>query len=194
MLRPFLLLVALALCLSGCVLNPQATDTTSSGGAATSAPPRDFWLGITVTGPIRESTAAYEAQPRSMRPGRYVVEADRILRVALGPGATPESFPPPTRRLTPAEFADLYHAAQDAGLLTTDHPFAVKAMPKKPTTPDPGAAPDQTTRYIISTHAAEQRFTFVMEAAPEGSDQSRRAAAVIEWLADKAWVSEAGKK
>jgi hypothetical protein len=188
MLRPLLLLAAFALCLSGCVLNPQATDATSSGGITSSSPPRDFWIGITVTGPIRESAAAYDALPRAIRPARYVVEADRILRVSLGPGATADAFPPPTRRLTAAEFNDLYAAARDAGLLDPSHPFAVKTF-TKPSTPDPSAPPSDRTDYLITTHAADKQYTFVMQASPQGSEQSRSAAKVIDWLAGKAWVA-----
>ncbi len=191
MIRLLTLLCFLCLCAAGCVLQSDPA-ASSSGGAATSAPPRDFWLGITVTGPIRESAAAYDALPRPLRPARYVVEADRILRVAYGPGATTDAFPPPTRRLTATEFNDLYAATRDAGLLSADHPFAVKTI-TKPSTPDPSAPGPARTDYIITTHAADQQHTIVMEAAPQASDHSRRAAAVIDWLASKAWVAPSAK-
>ncbi|HMN41948.1 MAG TPA: hypothetical protein PKE29_13980 [Phycisphaerales bacterium] len=190
MLRP-LLLAALTLCLTGCVLQSDPA-LQSSGGATTTSAPRDFWIGITVTGPIRESSAAYDALPRPLRPARYVVEADRILRAALGPGAPRESFPPPPRRLSAAEFNDLFAAARDAGLLDPHHPFAVKTL-AKPTTPDPAAPPNERTEYIITAHAADRQHTIIMEAAPHGSPESRKAAAVIDWLAGKAWVAPSVK-
>jgi len=43
------------------------------------------------------------------QPARYIVEPDRTLRVALGPGAIKDQYPPPTAKLTPDQMRHLYN-------------------------------------------------------------------------------------
>ena len=115
-----------------CSHSPRPTDIADARPAPPTAttPPDDFWISITILGPVRASPAAYAALPRSLRPGRYIVEPDRVLRVALGTGARDTYFPPQTRRLSRTEFAELWQAAaggggeSGAGFLDAGHPNA----------------------------------------------------------------------
>jgi hypothetical protein len=155
--------------------------------------PEDFWLSVTVTGPVRESMSAYDALPRALRPARYVVEADRVLRAAVGPGASVESFPAETRRLTSDEVTQLYRLAGETGLLDADHPNLVGSVPvpkviEKPSSNAEMPEQDPRTMYIITLHAGGKRRTLLMEASPRGTQDSRQAARVVDWLANKAWM------
>lgn len=151
------------------------------------SPPEDFWVSVTIYGPIRSGgQPAIDALPRSMRPGRYVVEPDRQLRAALGAGATDASFPPPTRRLTQNNLADLYRLCRAADLFNPKHPNLASSPP------DPETIIGKTV-YAITTHAREKRVLVVMEAEPELSDGAKKAQPVIEWLAGQAWVAAPGK-
>lgn len=158
-------------------------------------PPEDFWLSVTVTGPElgRGGISAYEALPRALRPARYVLEADHVLRAAVGPGARDESFPAETRRLTSAEIAQLYRLVGETGLLDADHPNLVGSVPVPKSIEKPvgnAEMPDRDLRtvYIVSLHAHDKRRTLMMEASPRGSQDSRQAARVVDWLASKAWM------
>jgi hypothetical protein len=158
-----------------------------------SQPPEDFWLSITVTGPQRETMSAYDALPRALRPARYVLEADRVLRAAVGPGAKDESFPAETRRLTSVEVTQLWRLVGEAGLLDADHPYLVGSAPvakaiEKQTTNAEMPERDVRTMYVIMLHASDKRRTLVMEASPRGSQDSRQAARVVDWVANKAWM------
>ncbi len=159
---------------------------------ANSAPPDDFWLSVTVTGPVRESMAAYDALPRALRPARYVLEADHVLRAAVGPGAKDEAFPAPTRRLSSMDVTQLYRLVGEAGLLDADHPNLVGSVPQ-PKFEERGRSDavsdrDLRTTYIVSLHAHNKQRTLVMEASPRGTQDSRQAARVVDWLANKAWL------
>src|SRR5438105_14278814 len=83
----------------GCSSPPRVMD--ARGEAARAAVPRerpaDFTLAATVLSP---GSVDAKKLPRSLRPGRYIVEADGVLRAATGPGATTTTYPRRTRQLT----------------------------------------------------------------------------------------------
>ena len=178
------LLLAL-ITLAACSPSAHPADVADTRAASTSAaPPDDFWLSITILGPVRVSPAAYAVLPRSLRPGRYIIEPDRVLRVALGTGAKDAYFPPQTRQLTRLEFAELWQAAAGAGFLDANHPNVSHGSGEV----DPETIEGKTV-YVISTHGAERRELIVMETDPECGPACERAKGVVEWMAAKAWIA-----
>jgi hypothetical protein len=173
------LVIALGLgLLASCASSPSA-----SPGEVAANPPEDFWIGVTILGPER-APAATAALARAMRPGRYVVEADRFLRVSLGTGAKETSFPPRTRLLTTTELAELWQAASAAGFLNAAHPNVARGNGEV----DPETIVGKTV-YVITTHASGRRELLVMETDPECSEWCEKARGVVEWMAGKAWMN-----
>ena len=179
----------LALLPAACSHSPRPSDIADARPAPSTAttPPDDFWISITILGPVRASPGAYAALPRSLRPGRYIVEPDRVLRVALGTGARDTYFPPQTRRLSRTEFAELWRAAAGeggAGLLEAGHPNAANGNGEI----DPGTLAEKTV-YIITTHGSGRRELIVMETEPECGPACEKAKSVVEWMAAHAWIA-----
>jgi hypothetical protein len=88
-----------------------------------SAVPGDFALQVSVRGPGQSDLV-------SRQPAQYLVECNRNLRVALGPGATGRYFPKLTCILTYEQYASLFewvseHHLADAtttpGALSAEH-------------------------------------------------------------------------
>jgi hypothetical protein len=77
-------------------------------------PPADFTLAVTVRS--RPGSDPAHLNP-SHRPARYVMEADWILRAAIGPGASEDTFPPRTRQLSFEQVRRLWRDLRDSGLL-----------------------------------------------------------------------------
>ncbi len=150
------------------------------------APPADFWLAVTVMRPIPLGAlinARTEADRSNRpRPARYVVEADAILRVAIGYGATEQTFPPQTRQLSRTQWTGLWHTLRDSGLADPDHPSRTARLP---TLDEIGASTEGRGGYFVSfCIAGERRAVFIDEAAPE-ADHAR---ALVEHLDALAWI------
>jgi hypothetical protein len=71
---------------------------------------------------VEVSPAAIDPSEPRTRPGLHLVEPDRTLRVALGPGVTPDLHPPATATLRPADLQTLHRLARDAGLTHASPP------------------------------------------------------------------------
>lgn len=155
------------------------------GGTAATTPPDDFWISISVIGPTDRTPTAAAALARSLRPGRYVVEPDRVLRVSQGPGAAETSFPPPTRTLGTAEYADLWRQATGAGLLDPGHPNIASGSGAL----DPETIQGKTVAVIV-THAFGRRELVSLELDPECAGACGKVKPVIDWLAGRAWIGE----
>ncbi len=148
----------LALCTAACAAGlygcggrsgsaPGETQPTSVTEAAD--PPGDFTLGVTVLAPTPATsprTAANAPTPPARRPARrparYVMESDRVLRVAIGDGVAETTFPTQTRRLTRLEVARLWGDVASAAWLQTapgvaDSPPAAAAPAYSAATPSP---------------------------------------------------------
>lgn len=157
---------------------------TAPATSADAPQPADFWLAVTVMGPVQPTPAATERLPRALRPARYVLEPDRVLRAGLGAAAADTAFPPRTRQLSVDQHADVWRLVASSGLMAADHPAAVSAAPT--TLP----APDATV-YVLSFHAAGAHGVRVLRAAPEPDPDTPRAAAIADRLAELAWIKEA---
>ncbi|MCC6676707.1 MAG: hypothetical protein IT436_06145 [Phycisphaerales bacterium] len=109
-----------------------------AGGGCSSTPPApsaeapaDFSVAVVVRVPDAQAdawTAGDRSQPRAVRPARYLLEADDLLRVVIGPGGLPKTFPPPTRRLTKSQVDALWHRVRDSGLLTEGEQASREAL------------------------------------------------------------------
>jgi hypothetical protein len=141
------------------------------------ARPSDFVMAATVFSPARLSGADL---PRSLKPARYVIEADGVLRAATGSAADATTFPGQTRQLTPGEFDSLWRLLRESGLLDSNSPLRV---------PDPETlvrAPDRTTALIYVSYGGERRTLRVpLDRVGEGALATER---VVDRLAEWAWV------
>ncbi len=171
----------LSLLLGGCA---------SHGSMDSEAAPDDFVLGVTVydlpsADPI--SSTDTSQLPRAVRPARYVIEADGVLRASHGTAASPSDFPPMTRRLTPEQIDRLWTLTRATGV----YPGAEGAPGAgEQVGPVAGYEPPMgRITALIESFAAGQRAS---TALPIDSDDQRASPvrALTDALAELAWVSE----
>ena len=81
--------------------------------------PADFALSVNVYGPAG-------APERALRPGRYLVEADGLLRAVARNGDG--SFPPPARQLPPSAFDELWAMVRQSGILEPGSRYRVPTL------------------------------------------------------------------
>lgn len=106
------MIAAVLLVLTGC--HATLPDPASLAGR-----PDDFVLSAMVY----TAAPAAPGTPRARRPARYIVEADEVLRVAVGQGAGRETYPPPTRVLTVTQMERLWVLVRDSGLLERENRY-----------------------------------------------------------------------
>lgn len=176
-----LLAIALLGTLAGCV---EQTDPLAEAQAAPVAaavvnvtdtrdvPPGDFSVSVTVFNPSSRPNT-----PPFRRPARYILAPDWVLRVAIGPGCTEQTYPPAIRTLRAAEVEEVWKLVRDAGLTTEGTPGRIA------TTAD-FHAPDRGTSYLVSTRADEVRRSFAYD---PGNPATRR---LIEKLASLSWNAQ----
>ncbi len=173
----------------GCAVLGASGCTSSRAAPAretqSATPPDDFWFSATVLGPVRTASAT-QLLSRGLRPGRYVVEPDRGLRVSLGTGAMETTFPPLARTLTRGEFTELWTLVNSAGLLDAAHPSAAKGNG----TIDPETIEGKTV-YVLTSHAHGRHELVILEVDPECGEWCAKAKRVVEWMGGKAWMKEA---
>lgn len=109
--------------------------------------PADFSVVFTV---LSDDDAT--ADPLRMS-SHYVLESDRTLRVALGPGAAGRTFPPPTATLSPGQVESLYRIVQRHGLLEV-----LDAAPESPGDP-------VRYRIAITSNGGQRRYVTTPEAS-----------------------------
>lgn len=160
-----LLLLAPALWLSACASSPEPAPPAQR--------PQEFVLSATVYAPAGQGTARPE---RALRPGRYIVEADGVLRAALGPGATTTTYPHQTRQLTPDQLDALWRTLVASGLLTDPDATPVP-------NPDIYTPPEGRTTAVVYAAWRGRR-----EAVAVSLDRHRGAITLIDHLAELAWV------
>jgi len=146
-------------------------------------PPADFSLSVTVLKAPADTAsraAAYLRAPVATRPARYIVEPDRVLRVALGSGAADTTFPTATRQLTEGEFASIWRTLQTSSLVSADHPAMVSRGPD-------AAEIGVRTLYVVAFNTAGVRRVFSIEAEPTAASGADEAGRMVEQLAGLAW-------
>jgi len=140
--------------------------------------PADFTLAVTVLGPARGQ--AEGELPRSLTPGRYIVETDGSLRVSLGAGATARTYPPRTRQLTPRQMDLLWTGIRDSGLLDPGHPGRIN-WPE-----DAVRSADRTTSLFYVGHdGGRTTVRVLLDRTSEGAVAAER---VVDRLAELGWV------
>lgn len=112
------------------------------------AVPPDFSLELTV---LAEGPSSSDPL---RRPSQYVLESDRTLRVALGPGSDRVTYPPPTATLSPAQVEELYRLIRRHGLLDA------------PATPDSPESGPVTYRVVITANGRRHRYSTTPQASP----------------------------
>ncbi|MEM1212461.1 MAG: hypothetical protein AAGI68_09210 [Planctomycetota bacterium] len=108
-----------ALALTAALLILNACSTPPQPQTPTAYPP-DFAAAFLIRHPSPTPDT-----PRSLRPSLTLIEPDRTLRAATGPGTHLGLYPPPSARLHPQSLAQLYQLAVAAGLLADATPTAI---------------------------------------------------------------------
>jgi hypothetical protein len=152
-------------------------------------PPADFSLAVTVLRPVPLGAlinARTDAgRPTVQRPASYIIEADAILRVAVGYGASEKTFPAETRQLTAAQFAELWRSLRDSALVDPDHPNRTGRLP---TLEEFTRTTEGRGGYTIAFSIAhDRRVLAIDEAAPAAQD----ARDLVASLLALAWVRPA---
>ncbi len=142
-------------------------------------PPPDFAISVTVSD--RPKATASPNRPRALRPARYIVEPDGLLRASIGPGSLTSTFPPPMRHLSTSQVADLWALVDKAGYLQQD-PSSQSADAE--TTTATVARPTA----LVYVAGANQRRTFQV---PLESPPGVPTRALVDRLAELAWITEA---
>lgn len=140
--------------------------------ASDGAPP-DFSVSVTVLAPDSAASG-----PRSLRPARYILEPDAVLRAAVGPGTSVTTFPPPMRQLTPAQVDELWRLVMEAGYLQSD-PLLASGDGE---TRQPKAAVPTAVLYIAGQG---ERRTIEQQLESASAVHTR---ILVDHLAELAWV------
>lgn len=168
------LLLAVSL-LGGCA-TPGTLETQSA--------PDDFVLGVTVYDQPtanQVSRSRPSSLPRALRPGRYIIEADGVLRASLGNAAAPDVFPPMTRRLTEEQLDRLWSLTIATGIFD-DEPPGERIGPVGSYQPPRGRV-----TALVEAFAAGRRSSCAM--GVEGAEQDPQPVRTLtDTLAELAWV------
>jgi hypothetical protein len=138
--------------------------------------PEDFTLAATVHALQWSRTI-----PRPLRPARFILEADSVLR--WSPGPTERGVPPPIRHLSPADNDDVWRLALASGLLEPDSPFRVYG----PTEADPVESGAPIAIIEIAFAGQQTRSRVPLD---RSSDEAVLAERLIGRLAELAFIRE----
>jgi hypothetical protein len=142
--------------------------------------PHDFVLAATVIGPTR--TVEPVGLPRSLKPARYIVEADGCLRAATGPGSDEQTFPPRSRQLTPRQADQLWRLVLDSGLLDPASPVRVQDV-------NTIERPTNRTIALLWISYADSATTLRVP-LDRAARESLAAEQIVDCLAEWAWVRD----
>lgn len=169
-------MVVVLACLAGCGSTPALPPPKPV--ALPDARPADFTLAVTVLAPAHDRARPADL-PRSLQPGRYIVEPDGSLRVALGPGSTVTTFPPRTRTLSPRQMDMLWRQVRDSGLLDPGNPGRI-------TGPEEALrSRDRTTGLF---YIAQEGNRATVRVLLDRSEASLGAERLVDRLAELGWV------
>lgn len=133
--------------------------------------PGDLALGVTVLG-SREAVGL----PRAQRPAQYILETDGSLRVAVGAGVEPSTYPARVRRLTPRQVAHLWALVTAGQFNSPDHPGHLDDISAFRPNPRDGWA-------LIDITANAKRQIVALRPADDPAG-----ARVVDELAGLAWI------
>jgi hypothetical protein len=166
------------LALSACGTTPKKLERSSV--PPPDQRPVDLALAATVFAP-RVPLPDVEL-PRAIRPARYIVEADGVLRASVGAASDAAAFPPRVRQLSPRQADQVWRALLDSGLLDDANPNRLS---------DPESAMrsgDRTTAMIFVSYQGKRTTLRVLldRATPDAVAAER----VIDRLAELAWLPQ----
>ena len=156
------------LCITVLVVSPGCNYQTIDRRLAVLAVPSDFALVLHIDGPgpAREPTRHHS---------QYIVEPNRNLRVALGPGVSPDYFPSLTGRLLPRQFEAVYQLVEANHLMSEPTSPGAQLQPERDaeavcykvwitclgrthhfeTTPSESVATWQLAKYLVHLHQSK---------------------------------------
>lgn len=153
------------------VASPLAGGCASAPTRRPGMPPSDAMLSVTVT-PQRPR---FQRPEREFAPARYIVEADGVLRAAVGEGVTVQTYPGRARDLTDEEWAALWGALLATGVLDPDDPRAVEG--------EMSLNPDPLRRAVVWARAGGRSAGMVVDPA-----RDEATAALVTLLEELAWI------
>lgn len=130
----------------------------------------------------RREDRAVPNLPRSLRPARYIVEADGVLRVSIGAGASTTTFPSQTRQLTPRQLDALWRQLRATNLLAQGNAARIEGPEEAK------RAPDRTTALIYASF--DGRRVQLRLLLDRGSDDAVAAERLVDRLAELAWIRD----
>lgn len=148
-----------------------AGGCASNASRRLGAPPSDAILSVTVM-PQRPR---FQRTEREFAPARYVVEADGVLRAAVGEGVTVQTYPGRTRDLTPDEWATLWDTLLATGVLDPEDPRAIEG--------EMSLSPDPLRRAVIWARGGGRSAGMVIDPSRDEST-----AALVTLLEELAWI------
>jgi hypothetical protein len=114
--------VGLVIGMAGCGVDQPPGPALPQRGEQTAVPP-DFTIDLLVIGKDHQQRGAQRADPSLpsiYRSARYLVQPDRTLRAAIGPGVDWRGVPSAPIRLTPGQYASIYRTWAQIGPASAD--------------------------------------------------------------------------
>lgn len=173
LMKPFLLILVFAL--AACGSTPRKIESVSR--PLPDERPEDLSMAATVFAP-RVALPDVEL-PRAFMPGRYIIEADGVLRAGQGDGP---AFPRRVRQLTPRQSDQLWRLVRDSGLLD-------EANPNRVSDPDSLVRSGDRTTALLYIAYAGNRAT-VRVAMDRSNADAFAAERIVDQLAELAWVKD----
>jgi hypothetical protein len=160
---------------SGCISAPPKLTKVSR--SLPDVRPDDLAVAMTVFGP---KIALPDVQiPRSLKPGRYIVESDGALRASQG---VETAFPTRVRQLTPRQSDQIWRLLRDSGLLEDGNPNRIN---------DPESlvrSGDRTTALLYVAYSGER--TTLRVTLDRSNADALAAERIADRLAELAFVKE----
>ncbi|TVQ60873.1 MAG: hypothetical protein EA378_10650 [Phycisphaerales bacterium] len=144
--------------------------------------PGDFSLSVTVFNAEVDDRTPESAFDRSLRPARYLVQPDAVLRSAVGPGVRPSMHPPYTRQLVQRQVDQLWRAVRDSGLLEPAQPTRIDSV-------DTYLPPPTGPTAVVEVAAAGERRAFSVP-LDTGDAEAIAVRQLVDRLAALAWLPE----
>lgn len=144
--------------------------------------PRDFSISVTVFNPEVDDRTPDREIERALRPARYVVQPDAVLRSAVGPGVRPTMYPPYTRQLVERQVDQIWRAVRDSGLLEPAQPTRIDSV-------DTYLPPPTGPTAVLEVAAAGERRAFSVP-LDTGDAEAIAVRQLVDRLAALAWLPE----
>lgn len=142
--------------------------------------PADLAVAVTVFSPRKPLPPS--TLPRSLKPGRYILEADGVLRASRAAVPDAAGFPPRARQLSPRQQDQVWRVIRDSGLLEGDNPNQIND-------PESAARSGDHTTALIYVAFQGRRSTLRILLDRSGAD-AVAAERIIDRLAELSWIRD----